>query len=63
MVTKKKKNTVKNVNGNLLVIGMENDGELVIGKNKKINSPTANKIYFPDVKITKGMRIDYYQSK
>ena len=57
MVTKK--NTVK-TNGKLTGNSMENDGELVIGKTK-IKLTNRNKIYFPDVKITKGMVIDYYQ--
>ena len=57
MVTKK--NTVK-TNGKLTGNNMENDGELVIGKTK-IKLTNRNKIYFPDVKITKGMVIDYYQ--
>ena len=57
MVTKK--NTVK-TNGKLSGNSMENDGELVIGKTK-IKLTNRNKIYFPDVKITKGMVIDYYQ--
>ena len=57
MVTKK--NTVK-TNGKLTGNSMENDGELVIGKTK-IKLTNRNKIYFPDVKITKGTVIDYYQ--
>ncbi|MBC7511360.1 MAG: DNA ligase D [Ferruginibacter sp.] len=57
MVTKK--NTVK-TDGKLTGNSMENDGELVIGKTK-IKLTNRNKIYFPDVKITKGMVIDYYQ--